>query len=149
LRSRALAGWRRSAEATLANAPALIDGLEGDDQFFVLSTAFGVAAAAKERSFTFLLGLDLSLFMMWNPAPPSGLLGGAPNHASGNDVFGVGAIRYGGNFAVTREGLARIAGFDRSIEFHGEDTNLGRRLTPIGSIVLIGTMARLLTKVGR
>ena len=28
------------------------------------------------------------------------------------------------------------AGFDRSIEFHGEDTNLGRRLTPLGSIEL-------------
>ena len=26
----------------------------------------------------------------------------------------------------------RIGGFDRTIEFHGEDTNLGRRLTPLG-----------------
>jgi GT2 family glycosyltransferase len=51
-------------------------------------------------------------------------------------VFRAGAILYGGNFAVTREGLARIAGFDRSIEFHGEDTNLGRRLTPLGSVDL-------------
>ena len=39
-------------------------------------------------------------------------------------------ILYGGNFAVRREALERIGGFDRSIEFHGEDTNLGRRLTP-------------------
>ena len=42
---------------------------------------------------------------------------------------GIGAILYGGNFAVRRDALARIGGFDRSIEFHGEDTNLGRRLT--------------------
>jgi hypothetical protein len=32
--------------------------------------------------------------------------------------------------------LERIDGFDRSIDFHGEDANLGRRLTPIGSIAL-------------
>ena len=43
----------------------------------------------------------------------------------------IGAILYGGNFAVRRDALARINGFDRSIEFHGEDTNLGRRLTPV------------------
>jgi glycosyltransferase involved in cell wall biosynthesis len=59
-----------------------------------------------------------------------------PTHVLVHDVLGAGAILYGGNFAVTREGLERIAGFDRSIEFHGEDTNLGRRLTPLGSIEL-------------
>ena len=59
-----------------------------------------------------------------------------PTHALVHDLFGAGAILYGGNFAVTREGLERIAGFDPSIEFHGEDTNLGRRLTPLGSIDL-------------
>ncbi|MGC4082841.1 MAG: hypothetical protein QM736_12190 [Vicinamibacterales bacterium] len=35
---------------------------------------------------------------------------------------------------MKREALARIGGFDRTIEFHGEDTNLGRRLTPIGQV---------------
>ena len=48
----------------------------------------------------------------------------------------IGAILYGGNFAVRRDALERIGGFDRTIEFHGEDTNLGRRLTPLGSIAL-------------
>ncbi len=52
--------------------------------------------------------------------------------------FAIGAILYGGNFAVRREALERIGGFDRSVEFHGEDTNLGRRLTPIGSVQLAG-----------
>ena len=50
----------------------------------------------------------------------------------------IGAILYGGNFAVRREVLEQIGGFDRSVEFHGEDTNLGRRLTPIGSVQLAG-----------
>lgn len=59
-----------------------------------------------------------------------------PTHWAVHHAAGIGAILYGGNFAVTREALARINGFDRSIEFHGEDTNLGRRLTPIGQVDL-------------
>ena len=57
-----------------------------------------------------------------------------PTHWAVHHAFGVGAILYGGNFAVKRDALAQINGFDRSIEFHGEDTNLGRRLTPIGQV---------------
>src|SRR5262245_52779753 len=57
-----------------------------------------------------------------------------PTHVLVHYFMGAGAILYGGNFAVRRKALERIGGFDRSIEFHGEDTNLGRRLTPIGSI---------------
>jgi glycosyltransferase involved in cell wall biosynthesis len=57
-----------------------------------------------------------------------------PTHVLVHRVFGMGAILYGGNFAVRRSALARIGGFDRRIEFHGEDTNLGRRLTPVGAI---------------
>ncbi len=50
----------------------------------------------------------------------------------------LGAILYGGNFAVQAAPLAAIGGFDRTIEFHGEDTNLGRRLTPIGRVAICG-----------
>jgi glycosyltransferase involved in cell wall biosynthesis len=57
-----------------------------------------------------------------------------PTHALVHQLFGAGAILYGGNFAVRAGSLARIGGFDRSIDFHGEDTNLGRRLTPIGAV---------------
>ncbi len=52
-----------------------------------------------------------------------------PTHLVVHRLLGVGAILYGGNFAVRAGALAEIGGFDRSIEFHGEDTNLGRRLT--------------------
>ena len=48
----------------------------------------------------------------------------------------VGTIFYGGNFAVRRDALERIGGFDTSIEFHGEDTNLGRRLCAVGKVGL-------------
>jgi glycosyltransferase involved in cell wall biosynthesis len=51
-------------------------------------------------------------------------------------AFGAGAILYGGNFAARAHALERIGGFDVSIEFHGEDTNVGRRLTPLGAVEL-------------
>ncbi len=51
-------------------------------------------------------------------------------------VLRLGTIFYGGNFAVRRDALDRIGGFDVSIDFHGEDTNLGRRLFAIGKVAL-------------
>lgn len=53
-------------------------------------------------------------------------------------ALGVGAVFYGGNFAVRREALDAIGGFDTAIEFHGEDTNLGRRLVAVGPVALAG-----------
>jgi len=55
-------------------------------------------------------------------------------HEGVDHGFSRGAILYGGNFAVRSAALERIGGFDRSIEFHGEDTNLGRRLTAVGRV---------------
>jgi len=51
-------------------------------------------------------------------------------------ILRIGTIFYGGNFAVRADALARIGGFDTSIEFHGEDTNVGRRLFAIGRVGL-------------
>jgi glycosyltransferase involved in cell wall biosynthesis len=75
-------------------------------------------------------------------------------HVVVHSLFRAGAILYGGNFAVRRDALERIGGFDRSIEFHGEDTNLGRRLTPIGSIAIarecwVWTSARRYRAMGK
>ena len=61
-----------------------------------------------------------------------------PTHALVHDLLGIGAILYGGNFAVRRRALEAIGGFDERIDFHGEDTNLARRLTPIGRVVVCG-----------
>ena len=51
-------------------------------------------------------------------------------------VLRLGTVFYGGNFAVRREALEQIGGFDTSIEFHGEDTNVGRRLFQLGKVAL-------------
>ena len=48
----------------------------------------------------------------------------------------IGTVFYGGNFAVRRDALERIGGFDTSITFHGEDTNVGRRLFAEGKVAL-------------
>jgi glycosyltransferase involved in cell wall biosynthesis len=77
-----------------------------------------------------------------------------PTHALVHHAMGIGAILYGGNFAVRREALAEIGGFDQRVEFHGEDTNLGRRLTPMGRIELardcwVWTSARRYRAMGK
>ena len=51
-------------------------------------------------------------------------------------VLRLGTLFYGGNFAARRAALGQIGGFDTSIEFHGEDTNIGRRLFEIGQVTL-------------
>ena len=66
----------------------------------------------------------------------------------------MGAVLYGGNFAVRRSALEAIGGFDTRIEFHGEDTNLGRRLAAVGRVTLknscfIYTSARRYKALGR
>lgn len=57
-------------------------------------------------------------------------------HGLVKHVLRIGVVFYGGNFAVRREALERIGGFDTTIEFHGEDTNLGRRLFRAGRVDL-------------
>jgi glycosyltransferase involved in cell wall biosynthesis len=75
-------------------------------------------------------------------------------HAVVHRVLGIGAILYGGNFAVRRDALSDIGGFDTGIEFHGEDTNLGRRLGSVGRIDLcrdcwVWTSARRYRAMGK
>jgi len=77
-----------------------------------------------------------------------------PTHFLVHYAFGAGAILYGGNFAVRGSALAKIGGFDRTVEFHGEDTNLGRRLTPLGRVELapecwVWTSARRYRAMGK
>jgi glycosyltransferase involved in cell wall biosynthesis len=75
-------------------------------------------------------------------------------HVLAQYVFGMGAVLYGGNFAVRRDALEAIGGLDTSIEFHGEDTNLGRRLSKVGRVRLrprcwVFTSARRYRSMGR
>lgn len=40
----------------------------------------------------------------------------------------------GGNFAIRKEVLEKMGGFDTTIEFYGEDTNIARRAKPFGKV---------------
>ncbi len=46
-----------------------------------------------------------------------------------------GYLAVGGNFAVRRDAVEKIGGFDESIAFYGEDTNIARRLSEVGKVV--------------
>lgn len=49
-------------------------------------------------------------------------------------VLRVGSMVQGGNFVVTRKGVERIGGFNLTITFYGEDTDIARRLNEVGEV---------------
>lgn len=55
-------------------------------------------------------------------------------HLLNHYILGSGAMLQGGNFVVRRSALTKIGGFDTSIDFYGEDTDLARRLSKVGRV---------------
>ncbi len=51
-----------------------------------------------------------------------------------NSILGRGAMLQGGNFVLRRKALESIGGFDTSIEFFGEDTDIARRVAKVGRV---------------
>ncbi|MDO8499415.1 MAG: glycosyltransferase family 2 protein [bacterium] len=49
-------------------------------------------------------------------------------------VLKVGSVVQGGNFVVRRSALQTIGGFDTTIKFYGEDTDIARRLFKVGKV---------------
>ncbi len=49
-------------------------------------------------------------------------------------VLKKGGMLQGGNFVVRRSALESIGGYDTSIEFYGEDTDIARRVSKIGKV---------------
>ncbi len=49
-------------------------------------------------------------------------------------IFRTGSIAQGGNFVCRRRALEAIGGFDTSIAFYGEDTDIARRLCRVGRV---------------
>ncbi|MFN8638069.1 MAG: glycosyltransferase [Dehalococcoidia bacterium] len=52
-----------------------------------------------------------------------------------------GYMAVGGNFAVRRDAVAEIGGFDETIEFYGEDTDIARRLHRVGRVRFVLSLA--------
>ena len=49
-------------------------------------------------------------------------------------VFRVGSMIQGGNFVIRRSAWNRVGGYDRSITFYGEDTDVATRLHKVGQV---------------
>ena len=47
----------------------------------------------------------------------------------------IGYIIVGGNFAIRRDVLDKMGGFDRTIEFYGEDADIARRAGKHGKVL--------------
>ncbi len=67
--------------------------------------------------------------------------------------FFLGYMAVGGNFAIKRDVVEKMGGFDTTIEFYGEDTNLARRAHQFGKVkfllsLLMPTSARRLEGEG-
>ncbi len=55
-------------------------------------------------------------------------------HLMNHFIFRKGAMLQGGNFIVRRSVLIAAGGYDTSIEFYGEDTDIARRISPYGKV---------------
>jgi cellulose synthase/poly-beta-1,6-N-acetylglucosamine synthase-like glycosyltransferase len=49
-------------------------------------------------------------------------------------VLRAGSMVQGGNFVLRRTALEKIGGFDTSISFYGEDTDIARRMNQVGKV---------------
>lgn len=55
-------------------------------------------------------------------------------YAVNKHILKVGSMVQGGNFIVRRSALEKIGGFDTSIEFYGDDTDVAKRLNKVGDV---------------
>jgi len=49
-------------------------------------------------------------------------------------VLHTGSLVQGGNYVVRRDALQKIGGYDTTIDFYGEDTDVARRLNQVGKV---------------
>lgn len=56
------------------------------------------------------------------------------SHLVNHYIFRVGAMLQGGNFVVRRKHMEQIGGFDTTIEFYGEDTDVAKRISQVGKV---------------
>jgi glycosyltransferase involved in cell wall biosynthesis len=56
-------------------------------------------------------------------------------YAANKYVLRIGSMVQGGNFVLSRAALEAIGGYDTSITFYGEDTDIARRLHSVGKVL--------------
>jgi len=55
-------------------------------------------------------------------------------YLSNHFIFHKGAMLQGGNFILRRSALDSIGGFDTTIDFYGEDTDIAKRISKVGRV---------------
>ncbi len=60
--------------------------------------------------------------------------GGYGIYLLNNYIFKVSGMLQGGNFIVRREAMEKIGGYDTSISFYGEDTDIAKRIRAVGKV---------------
>lgn len=71
----------------------------------------------------------------------------------GQRILKIGAVAQGGNFTARRSALVKVGGYDTSLTFYGEDTDIAIRLSRVGLVrfsfrISMKTSGRRLRKVG-
>jgi len=71
----------------------------------------------------------------------------------GQRILRIGAVAQGGNFTARRSALQKVGGYDTSLTFYGEDTDIAIRLSRVGLVrfsfqILMKTSGRRLRKEG-
>lgn len=59
---------------------------------------------------------------------------GYSSHVVNHLILHIGAMLQGGNFILKRSALEKIGGFDTSIVFYGEDTDIAKRIQKVGRV---------------
>jgi glycosyltransferase involved in cell wall biosynthesis len=71
----------------------------------------------------------------------------------GQRILKLGAVAQGGNFTARRSALQKVGGYDTSLTFYGEDTDIAIRLSRVGLVrfsfrIIMKTSGRRLRKEG-
>jgi len=59
---------------------------------------------------------------------------GFVGHIFNHYILNIGAMLQGGNFILRRSALQKVNGYDTSIDFYGEDTDIARRISKVGLV---------------
>jgi glycosyltransferase involved in cell wall biosynthesis len=95
---------------------------------------------------------DAGKFFSWSRVWQQKIILGTANIVM--QWFGKSAITNGGNSMFRASALALIGGFDKSIVFYGDDTNVAKRIAKLGKVIfspsfVMKTSARRFQKEGR
>ncbi len=58
-------------------------------------------------------------------------------HIISQDILKIGAVVQGGNSVLRRSALEKIGGYNTSIKFYGEDTDIAKRISKVGRVKFI------------